>query len=177
MSFVLISLFCFVILFNPYVSILPKWLHPQYYFLFCSVLFFLKHPLKKHYIHFDRFFFHLAIGLFIGILPIVIMFFLSDQSHKLIAIQDAWHMLLLAPISEEIYFRSIVFISLTQSFKWYLAMILSAFLFSLTHSYIVGPMILGLLTAALAWHTKSIWPCVIVHTSSNLYIPIFKQWF
>lgn len=77
---------------------------------------------------------------------------------------------LVAPFCEEIFFRSFVFTGLCRGMPVYLAVILSALLFTIAHgdpaSFPVL-LIIGLLLAILRWQTKSIWPSILLHCFNN----------
>lgn len=94
---------------------------------------------------------------------------------------------ILAPIAEEAFFRGIIFRALSESYSTTTSVIASAVLFAASHSsMMVGPFILGIITALLTKKTKSIFPGMIVHALSNGLpwffinhcpnLQIFEQW-
>ena len=78
----------------------------------------------------------------------------------------------LAPISEELFFRGMIYGGLRLRFSVWPAAILSGIIFVLPHA-LTGPLaaiILAGLGVALAWlyeRTGSIWPCIFAHVINN----------
>jgi len=76
----------------------------------------------------------------------------------------------IAPVCEEIFFRSFVFMGFLHNMPIWLAIIASAFLFALVHQDIASFAVLfciGLALAFLRWYSNSIWPGIIVHALNN----------
>ena len=76
----------------------------------------------------------------------------------------------IAPICEESYFRSFVFMGFLRSMPVWIAIVLSSFLFALIHLDPASFAILfciGLALAFLRWYSNSIWPGIILHTLNN----------
>ncbi len=75
-----------------------------------------------------------------------------------------------APICEEIFFRSFMFMGSLRVLSVPIAVVLSAFLFALAHgdpgSFIVL-FYVGMVLAFIRWYSKSIWPGIIIHTLNN----------
>jgi hypothetical protein len=77
-----------------------------------------------------------------------------------------------APISEELFFRGMVFSGLRSTMSLWPAALVSGLVFGLPHA-ITGPLAVIPLTglgAALAWlyeRTGSLWPCVFAHVVNN----------
>jgi len=79
--------------------------------------------------------------------------------------------ILVAPLCEEIFFRGFVFPGLLRRLSLWPAMTLSALLFALAHADLGSflPLaLIGLALAYLRWRTRSLWPCVALHTLNNL---------
>jgi membrane protease YdiL (CAAX protease family) len=77
---------------------------------------------------------------------------------------------LIAPICEEVFFRSFIFMGLRRGMPLTLAIVLSALLFGVAHGDPASfPVlfIIGLALAVLRWRTHSIWPGIILHTLNN----------
>ncbi len=77
---------------------------------------------------------------------------------------------IVAPICEEIFFRSFVFMGLLRSMPLGVSVILSALIFAVAHgdpgSFAVL-FIIGLALAFLRWRTQSIWPGIMLHMLNN----------
>ena len=85
-----------------------------------------------------------------------------------------WWLLLagivVAPIVEELFFRGFVYAGLAQRYSWRKAAVISSALFALIHLQplaIVPIFILGYLFAYLYERSKSIWPAVLMHVTTN----------
>ncbi len=79
----------------------------------------------------------------------------------------------LAPISEEILFRGLLYPKLKEKFHIVIAIILSASIFALIHGSIsasIATFILSLIFIFLYEKTNSIIPCIIFHACHNLFI-------
>ena len=77
---------------------------------------------------------------------------------------------LLGPIIEEIFFRGFLYSALRKSIGAFWAILLSAFLFSILHTNILGflpIMALGLFLAYLREKTNSLMPSIVVHVFHN----------
>lgn len=78
---------------------------------------------------------------------------------------------LVAPWCEEIFFRGFVFPGLLRRLPVWPAATISALLFALAHADLGSflPLaLIGLALAYLRWRTRSLWPCVALHTLNNL---------
>lgn len=76
----------------------------------------------------------------------------------------------IAPLCEEVFFRSFTFMGFLRSMPLWVAIVLSAFLFALIHLDLASFAILffiGLSLAFLRWYSNSIWPCIILHMLNN----------
>ncbi len=77
---------------------------------------------------------------------------------------------LVAPICEEVFFRSFIFMGLRRGMPLVLAVVLSALFFGVAHGDPASfPVlfIIGLVLAILRWRSRSIWPGIILHTLNN----------
>lgn len=78
---------------------------------------------------------------------------------------------LIAPFCEEVFFRGFTFAGFLKGMPVWLAMVLSAILFGISHGDIgsLAPLIVfGVVVALARWRTGSIWPGVVIHTGNNL---------
>jgi membrane protease YdiL (CAAX protease family) len=76
----------------------------------------------------------------------------------------------IAPVCEEAYFRSFVFMGFLRRLPVWIAIVLSSFLFALIHLDPASFAVLfciGLVLAFLRWYSNSIWPGIILHTLNN----------
>lgn len=159
---------------------------PQMYFLLASILVLLKNklhprdiglriePVKKN----------LLMGFIGGLLPFVALYFanialgmITDPAPE----QEKYNMggwmifsyFILAPITEELFFRGVVFHALKQNYSLFVSMLTSTLLFSAAHSSMMaGPLVLGVIAAWMTYRTGSIIPGMIFHSMSNA-IPWF----
>ena len=78
--------------------------------------------------------------------------------------------IVVAPVVEEIFFRGFVFAGLAQRYDWRVAALISSGLFALIHFQplaIPAIFILGCIFAYLYHRSRSIWPAVLMHVSTN----------
>lgn len=77
---------------------------------------------------------------------------------------------LVAPFCEEIFFRGFVFPGLSREMPLGWAIVLSSLIFAVAHadagSFVVL-FVIGLALAFLRWHTRSIWPGMLLHLLNN----------
>jgi membrane protease YdiL (CAAX protease family) len=86
-------------------------------------------------------------------------------------------LLLLAPISEELFFRGVLLKGLREHYPDWLAVAASALVFTAAHgSLAAGPMVLGLVNGFIVVRTGSIVPGIVFHTISNTYGPAMAAW-
>jgi membrane protease YdiL (CAAX protease family) len=89
---------------------------------------------------------------------------------------DGWRLFLLvvlAPVSEEIFFRGFLLRALREVYPAWAAVAISALIFMAGHGGLrPGPLLLGLITAPAALATGSLLPGVLFHAISNAYGPI-----
>lgn len=90
----------------------------------------------------------------------------------LVAISAVLMIAVLAPLSEELFFRGMVFSGLRSRFSLWPAALISGVVFGLPH-VLTGPLAaipLTVLGVALAWlyeRTGSLWPCIFIHMINN----------
>ena len=75
-----------------------------------------------------------------------------------------------APVAEEIFFRSFVFAGLRDRYGWVKAGLISAAVFALIHlqpTMVVPYFALGFLFALLYHQSRSIWPVIAMHAAIN----------
>jgi hypothetical protein len=95
-----------------------------------------------------------------------------NDPNLLIAIAAVFLIAVVAPVSEELFFRGMVFSGLRLRFTLWPAAIISGVIFGLPH-VLTGPLAaipLSALGVMLAWlyeRTGSLWPCVFVHVVNN----------
>jgi membrane protease YdiL (CAAX protease family) len=77
---------------------------------------------------------------------------------------------LIAPICEEVFFRSFIFMGLRRGMTLALSVVISALIFAVAHgdpgSFPVL-FVIGLALAIIRWRTCSIWPSIILHMLNN----------
>lgn len=76
-----------------------------------------------------------------------------------------------APICEEVFFRGYLFGGLLRGMSAWLAILVSALLFTVVHTDIgsaVPLLVIGLILPVLRWRTGSLWPGFALHTANNL---------
>jgi uncharacterized protein len=77
---------------------------------------------------------------------------------------------LIAPICEEVFFRSFIFMGLLRGMPLALSTVLSALIFAVAHGDPASfPVlfVIGLALAIVRWRTHSIWPGIILHMLNN----------
>jgi membrane protease YdiL (CAAX protease family) len=81
-------------------------------------------------------------------------------------------LLLLAPLSEEIFFRGILLKGIRENHPGWVAVTVSSLIFMGAHgSFAAGPLILGIVNGIVTLRSGSIVPGIVFHTISNLYGP------
>lgn len=76
----------------------------------------------------------------------------------------------IAPVCEEVFFRSFIFMGFLHTMPVWVAIMSSAFLFALVHQDLASFAVLfsiGLALAFLRWYSNSIWPGLILHALNN----------
>jgi membrane protease YdiL (CAAX protease family) len=76
----------------------------------------------------------------------------------------------IAPLAEEIFFRSFVYAGLEAHFGWQKAVLISALLFGVAHMQLVAfipTTLMGLVLAYLYHRSRSVWPSIILHATVN----------
>ena len=76
----------------------------------------------------------------------------------------------IAPLCEEVFFRSFTFMGFLRGMPVWVATILSAFIFALVHLDRASFAVLfciGLALAFVRWYSNSIWPGIILHALNN----------
>jgi len=82
----------------------------------------------------------------------------------------------IAPICEEVFFRSFTFMGLRRGMPLALCVIVSALLFAVAHADLPSfPVlfVIGLALAIIRWRTRSIWPGLLLHTLNNATSALF----
>ncbi len=77
---------------------------------------------------------------------------------------------LVAPLCEEIFFRSFIFAGFLNRMPLVVAILLSSFLFAIAHADLGSFAVLffiGLALAFVRWRTRSIWPGILLHLLNN----------
>lgn len=77
---------------------------------------------------------------------------------------------LVAPLCEELFFRSFVFMGLLRAMPLAGAILLSALIFAVAHADIGSfavLFIIGIALAFLRWRTRSVWPGILLHLLNN----------
>jgi uncharacterized protein len=76
----------------------------------------------------------------------------------------------IAPICEEIFFRSFIFMGLLKGMPLGVSIVFSALIFAVAHGDLGSFAVLffiGLALAFLRWQTRSIWPGILLHLLNN----------
>ncbi len=77
-------------------------------------------------------------------------------------------MMVLAPLTEELFFRAVVYRLLRQAFGWPVALPLSALCFASVHGALLSPPLAGGLVFALGYEwSRSLWVAVLLHAGAN----------
>jgi membrane protease YdiL (CAAX protease family) len=92
--------------------------------------------------------------------------------NTLIAVTAVLEIVLLAPVSEELFFRGFLFAGLRSKWTFWPAAIVSGLIFGLVHAPtgVTAAIPLAALGFALCWlyeQTGSVWPCMIAHGINN----------
>ena len=77
---------------------------------------------------------------------------------------------LIAPICEEVFFRSFTFMGLRNGMTLAQSIVISGLIFAVAHDDPASfPVlfVIGLMLAIIRWRTRSIWPGIILHTLNN----------
>jgi membrane protease YdiL (CAAX protease family) len=202
-----LALIGFALVFNNFVvSRLPSggiWsvlISPQIFFLAASVVILRvrKLPFRHLGFHLGRPGRNVSLGIALSLAPAALVLAIAglatavDRVHPFLtyplfggpapAVQIGsarlWTLLLLAPVTEEIFFRGILLKALRESYPPALAVLFSALIFMAGHGgFRPGPLMLGLINGPVALGTGSLIPCMIFHAVSNAYGPIMLTWF
>jgi membrane protease YdiL (CAAX protease family) len=94
------------------------------------------------------------------------------DENLLVAITAILLIVVLAPVSEELFFRGFLFAGLRARFSLWPAVVASGLLFGLVHapSGITTVPLLAVLGGVLAWFyawNGSLWPCIFIHVLNN----------
>lgn len=115
--------------------------------------------------------FNLVYALFLGRFGLRVQ---PDLIPVFAELSSPWPLLLggalVAPVVEEIFFRGFVFAGLRPRYGWRGAAALSSGLFSVIHftpTAILPIFILGYLFAYLYQRSRSLWPAILMHASTN----------
>ena len=85
-------------------------------------------------------------------------------------------LVIIAPVYEELLFRGFVFRGLAKATSFWPAALTVSFLFGLAHGQLnvaVDTFLVGMVASWLVWHTKSIWPAILLHVIKNFVAYIF----
>ena len=206
------ALFLFALLFLPIFNrhypqhgIGSVFFSPQFFFLCASLVIFRLRKLcwtdigvqkQKSLLYF-------GFGAGIGLMPIFLLlgiFFLGIFPRETLVgapLPLAWDgyqfflLVFLAPLSEEIFFRGILFTALRENYSNWISVLLSSVIFMAGHAgggpsisifglhftLSIGPFILGLIASGMMIKTGSIFPGLGLHMVSNTYSPILILWF
>ncbi|HLG19979.1 MAG TPA: type II CAAX endopeptidase family protein [Bdellovibrionota bacterium] len=200
-------LIAFAVIYQPYVmKHLPNegWaaiaLSPQMFFLITSIWMAKIRNLRKRHFGFDRprILKDALLGLGIGLIPAFLTVagamvltgldhffsFLPRPMFGGLPVPIRFHastlfvLLVLAPISEEIFFRGILVRALRESYSPLTTVLFSSVIFMGGHGgFKIGPLLLGLITAPITLMTGSIVPGIVFHAISNGYGPLLVTWF
>ena len=159
---------------------------PQMFFLLATILIMLVNKLKPHDIglRWQPARKNLTMGFVGGLLPFLALTFMNilvgtvlhtegNREQYGMGIWMMFSYFILAPITEELFFRGVILHALRQNYSLFIAMLTATLLFSAAHStMMIGPLLLGVITAWMVYRTGSIVPGMIFHSLSNA-IPWF----
>lgn len=182
-------LIVFAFVFHPSMKIyLMQYMSPWKFILFSPQMFFLLATivvLAKNKMHprdigvvgpFKK---NILVGVVTGLIPYFLLLlgnFLAGMFHPSPPNENLYEFtgsmffsyFVFAPIAEELFFRGILFHSFKESYNTMIAVIASSMVFGACHSsMMVGPLILGVITAWMTLQTGSILPGVFFHSLSN----------
>jgi len=181
-------MFCFfvyVLLFSEWVNLkLPQgtwvsWVYnPQIFFLIASLFLYRLSRDTDKTLPRRNLYYWCLVAFSLGSLIYIVMFALHlvlsgtqglQPLSRISVSTQAWiFLLILAPVSEELFFRGIVFRVLQRQNGLWLGMIFSTLLFMATHSGLfLGTFSLGLITCWMTHQSGSILPAMIFHALSN----------
>lgn len=206
LTFPLVFLILFALIYHPYFTkyfLKAPWqvifLSPQSFFL-VAVFFIARWKNLSLYnlgLGFDRPSKDLRLGLLLGLLPVVTVLLLALTLTSLNSFLHflpgplfggesystwSWYqlavLLVLAPISEELFFRGILFKALLEQYSVWFSILFSSLIFMACHGNLTaGPLVLGVINAMVFYRTGSLLPGIIFHSFSNAYAPIMTLWF
>ena len=77
---------------------------------------------------------------------------------------------LVAPICEEVFFRSFIFVGLLKRYPLWPSIVVSAIVFGVAHADVgslIPLIVIGVILAWTRWRTDSIWPGMVIHAANN----------
>jgi len=207
LQFPVFALLIFGILYYPSInSWLPRYglakffTSPQMFFLLSSlfIIWIRKLALREIGITKINFFSQIRLGIFLGLAPALLVFVLStiltafDHFYPFlprpifggpplnteVTFSYLSTLLFLAPLSEELFFRGILFKALQEDYSPILCVLFSSLIFMAGHGHMmVGPLVLGLINAIVTFRSKSIAAPILFHSIANSYALILIIWF
>jgi hypothetical protein len=81
-----------------------------------------------------------------------------------------------APLCEEVFFRSFVFVGLLKRMPLWPSVVLSAAIFGIAHAdlgSLIPLFIIGMVLAWARWRSDSIWPGIVIHAVNNTAAAVF----
>lgn len=189
-----IFLIIFAFLFHPSTQILLEsfsinltdfFLSPQIFFLLASLWILTHRKVKRQHVGIvlppSR---YVGTAVLLGIFPYLVLTIVNYNVGRLSGITMNYEkipveysllfsFLVLAPITEELFFRGVVFTALKENYSVATSVIASSLLFMASHSPLaLGPLVLGIIASILTQKSKSILPAIIFHSLSNG-LPLF----
>lgn len=186
----LLLLIVFAIVFHPSMRIhLMEFTNPWLYMLFSPQMFFLLATiliLSKNKMHPREIGVviqparkNISMGLIGGLIPFFLLAVANFVMGKIHPSPESaglyefnsWMLFsyfILSPITEELFFRGILFHGLRENYSVMVAVVASSMLFGASHSSVMaGPLMLGVITAWMVIQTGSIIPGIIFHSLAN----------
>lgn len=177
------------------VPLLPWLLNPQVYFGVASLylirtfgMFPNQYGWKKPPIRYLAY----ALGLYlVCAVAAVLIPFASTSSKTLdihfakISLYNVVFLLVLAPLTEELFFRGILFQQIRRRYSWWVSMFVSSLIFAGTHAnMLVGAFLMGWITCYWTNKSDSILPGIVFHALMNslalfwMMLPssVFERW-
>lgn len=179
--FIILSYLFINIILNRFKILNGEWtqIYPQLFFLtailaILTILNVKKENLGIHFAHLPQ---NFILGFIISAIPYLFILLVNsilthEHSNTFRLNYSITYLIVLifaAPVIEETFFRGLLFSSLRRDFNLFEAILISSFIFMLTHLRIhLGAFALGVTASYLFYLTNSVLPGIILHSMCNL---------
>lgn len=92
----------------------------------------------------------------------------TSETPVWVIVLSLFHIVILAPIVEEIIFRGMALFAMAQKIGFWGAAVISSLLFALMHPDVLGKFIFAMALCYITWQSQSLWPAIIAHFVNNL---------